>query len=196
MTIVVGAKFKTPAGDQVYIGSDSSICDDSDGSRFLNVVDPYKLISFKRFTVGMAGDFTLKQILSDMANEEDEKNKHTRITNARSAYNFGQKVFAEMKSKSVRTDDENEKHADPGGEIMIATKTQLFCYSPLDRAIYEISSFAALGSGSAWAMGNLEAIYECDIVDPDTRECIVEDAVAAACKYSYECSLPSKVVKV
>lgn len=201
MTICLALRVEDKDGIHVFIGADSAVS--TDETKVKHLANIKKFVKLKNYYILCAGAGTISETLEELKNN-NEFIKKLRITNCLEAKAFAQTVFSMMKEdleNSIISDkDEFHKHF---SELLIATPKSIFCVYQ-DLSAYEFESFAAVGSGSNFALGSLSTslrLHSKELqpnlsIPPALLEAIVVDAVWAACEHSLFCSPPIMVRKV
>lgn len=177
MTCIVGIK----RDGKVVIASDSLTTLDS--LKLVNNCNDPKIIKFPKFNIALAGIGPISELLEEFRKVEPEE-----INWEGYELNCRQDCIDFTRSFVERFEERFPSNEDYKFEFMVGTKDKLFLILDGGSA-FEISSFWSIGSGSSYALGALNILY--NIIG---NELNIEDAasvaVETACKFDKDCQGP------
>ena len=144
--------------------------------------------------MGMSGEGPLREILDEMLEEPQDEEE--------GAYHWGQHVLdttldvAKFMNKFMELFEE-KGDADSEDEVglLFVTPKKIFCTMGRSN-VSEIASFAAVGSGSDYAIGALEILQTAGKFTAKSLETSVHKAIEVACKWCVGCEAPIEVISV
>lgn len=188
MTCIVAAK----ASGKTIIGADS--CTTLGDRKLVKMVNGSKLVAFEHFIVGLSGTGPLREILDVMVHEpicettDDEPDcydwRRHELNSTVDVAKFLQKFMELYQEKG---DAESMDTV----ELLLITKDRIFC-TVGESGVFEVGDFWSVGSGSAYAMGVMEALYG----KMDAAEKVVGWAIECACKYAAGCEPPVELMQL
>jgi ATP-dependent protease HslVU (ClpYQ) peptidase subunit len=183
-------------GKKVVVGSDSLTT--VENIKLTNVQNDPKIFNFKHFTILVAGEGPLTDILEEMVVKEYEESEYN--WNWHEIHNRQDCIFFLTSFKEFLEDkDESNKNSGLAFEFLIATKEKIF-WIMQDSSVFEIKDFWAIGSGSELALGTLHVLFPLVGKEVDgaglTLEKAVYKAIEAAVTFDKDCGLPIEVKRI
>ncbi|MEM6612076.1 MAG: hypothetical protein AAF652_07450 [Cyanobacteria bacterium P01_C01_bin.72] len=147
--------------------------------------DASKLIHFGDNILGFTGNYAVKQIFTDLLQQDEPKS----LKSSGEIFRWLLSNQASLKSKYfMKTDNGNDKRQPTESQWLyglLANAHGIFVITSY-REVSEFSKFWAIGSGDRFALGALEVLYDLDLSASE----IARQAAIVATKFHPECAEP------
>lgn len=180
MTCIIALK----KDNKIVLGADSLTTLET--NKLVNVINDSKIVEFKRFTIAVAGDGpildTLEAIRDDNYEEDYDWSYHE-LNGRQDCSNFILHFIEKFQERTPEMGAEDLKYE------FLFTNYKTVWWGVGGPSVFEIGSFWACGSGSAYALGYLEAVYNTD----KKLDEMVYGAITASIKYETQCGAPIEI---